>query len=490
MAGKSGGSRTSFEDYSLHELIELIEGANHEKIATAAAALANAGTQITEIATEINTYIEKVNWEGESGDAFRKWGKGLSHSTVAVGTYAKQSGSIMQEAAAALADRKAAMPKRSTKDTKKGEEHQAALTEIQKLSQAYNASNDGLANIEEPRFKPMPNVGIEQPNQSAAPPQPGSAQGVHATSPASPSGLAEQSVGPAQKETGGAFAADPVNRPITTNLDSVSAPPRPNEAGPAPIPDTGQAPRPNPGQSTGWPGGLPTPPPAQPGGTPSPRAAGRPPAASPTGRPSQPAVGRPPTGGTANPVGRPPSNQGMTGRPPAGMSPSRPGGAGTPGRSPVNNGMVGRPTNPPGSAGGRTPTGLPRTGRDGVAGGTPQRTSSSSRGSTRLPQGNVIGRSAPVSRSQFAPATPRQQAQPPAPQRGAPSADGVLGQPRATNSNRPSQTTFTRGGAGLSRNSDRDNQAEDNKPARPAYLTEDEETWSPRTQGTTPPVIQ
>ncbi|MEK8145066.1 hypothetical protein NKH18_37305 [Streptomyces sp. M10(2022)] len=74
--GSSGPTgRTSFEGHELNAMIDLIENSNPENLEEAGRALFKARTAITDASTELKTFIDAVEWEGESGTAFRDWGK-------------------------------------------------------------------------------------------------------------------------------------------------------------------------------------------------------------------------------------------------------------------------------------------------------------------------------------------------------------------------------------------------------------------------------
>lgn len=199
------------------------------------------------------------------------------------------------------------------------------------------------------------------------------------------------------------------------------------------------------------------------------------------GRSQSPMVGRP--GGPGMPAGGQNRQTPAAGRGQSSMA-GRPGGPGAPGagrqtpatgrgQSPI----VGRPVGGPGqSANGRTGPASPAAGRpSGIVGGTPQRTTGKSAGS-QLPRGTVIGAesrntgSRPAGRSHQAGVvganTQNRPAKPAG--RGTPSANGVVGTPRAAGA-RPADA---RGG-----------------DQRSDHPTQDEETRTNLRRGPVPPVI-
>lgn len=201
------------------------------------------------------------------------------------------------------------------------------------------------------------------------------------------------------------------------------------------------------------------------------------------GRSQSPMVGRP--GGPGMPAGgaqnrqAPAAGRGqspMVGRP--GGGPGAPGtGRQNPATGRSQSPITGRPVGGPAqSANGRSGPASPAAGRpSGIVGGTPQRTTGKSAGS-QLPRGTVIGAESRNSGSQTA-GRPSQagvvgtntQNRPARPTgRGTPSANGVVGTPRAAGA-RPADA---RGG-----------------DQRSDHPTEDEETRTNHRRGPVPPVI-
>jgi hypothetical protein len=72
--------------------------------------------------------------------------------------------------------------------------------------------------------------------------------------------------------------------------------------------------------------------------------------------------------------------------------------------------------------------------------------------------------------------------------RGTPSANGVVGTPRAPGARPGAGATGGTGGRANQRRPGSDEQEREGT-ARPDYLTEDEETWANRRRGAVPPVI-
>jgi hypothetical protein len=86
--GRSGRSgRTSFEGDELNAMIDLIENSNPEHLEDAGQALLKARSAINKAANELGDFIRDVDWEGESGIAFRDWGNGLVAHAMELGDF-------------------------------------------------------------------------------------------------------------------------------------------------------------------------------------------------------------------------------------------------------------------------------------------------------------------------------------------------------------------------------------------------------------------
>lgn len=99
--GGSGTSgRTSFEGHELNAMIDLIENSSPEHLENAGEALLKARTAIKDAAKELGDFIRDVDWEGESGIAFRDWGKGLVAHATKLGDFAEAAGTQITVAGA------------------------------------------------------------------------------------------------------------------------------------------------------------------------------------------------------------------------------------------------------------------------------------------------------------------------------------------------------------------------------------------------------
>lgn len=180
---------TSFEGHRLNDMIDLVESANPADLESAGEALWNARTAINEAAEELKGHIERVDWEGEAGDAFRTWGSQLVKDTQKLAEYADAAGTQIAAAGTGLASVRSSMPPRDNrsdpktvddipKDKRvesndeytaavKAEKHrQEAINQMNRLASFYKVSEEALANQEPPVFRPMGNVGVPQPDRT------------------------------------------------------------------------------------------------------------------------------------------------------------------------------------------------------------------------------------------------------------------------------------------------------------------------------------
>ncbi|MER5631122.1 hypothetical protein [Streptomyces nitrosporeus] len=539
--GFGGGSsgRTSFEGHELNAMIDLIENSNPADLENAGKALLDARDALNDAAKELSDSIKAVDWEGESGTAFRDWGNSLVTHTENLGKFAQAAGTQITVAGTGLASVRNSLPPRDTRlNRRKPEEveapkrvegnpeyqaalkvekdRQEAINQANRLASYYAVSEEALAGQEPPRFDKKLDVAMPRPSGGDHPgdsrtesPVVTSPTGVRAPDESARySAVREVATGP---ETPGLSRTEvetsttlPVpDRSVSTEINSVAPPQAPVMPSSAP----------------------PSAPPVNPVGPPGPSA---PPLANnfvnpvPTGprwsqgttgapRPVQPTTGGPKTVGPVNsngpaanrsagaPVGRP----SPTTSSPAAGTPGRAGGATQPpmGRPSV---MGGNPTTS-GPAGRTGTTGVPTGRASGIVGGTPQRAvpgRSSSAGSHGVPRGTVIGAGS-ASRTPSPPGGTGQRgvigstgtgAATRSGGRGTPSTSGVVGTPRGGVTGRGlAAKGFTAGGAGLVRGpaSRPDSDDEDQEGSRrPDYLTEDRETWEAGRRGTAPPVIE
>lgn len=280
-----------FEGHRLNDMIDLVDQARPEDIESAGKALQGARNAIAAAARELGGHIDRVDWEGEAGEAFRKWGKNLVKDTHKLSDFAAAASSHMESAGAGLASVRGSMPPRDNRaDPKsmediptpkrvegneeydaavKAEKHrQEAINQMNRLASFYLVSQEGMASQEPPTFSAMPDVGLPPPARLSPGVDEGRQQSFVGSStsaqpPNSFSGGADQSsptAGDAEAsgETGSSNAPPPSRhdalpptatseRPVGTEIDSVGTlPPQDTSRVPGPQPTT-TGPTPNDG---------------------------------------------------------------------------------------------------------------------------------------------------------------------------------------------------------------------------------------------------
>ncbi|RSN52303.1 hypothetical protein DMH12_19805 [Streptomyces sp. WAC 04229] len=510
--------RTNFENHDLNEMVDLVEQTNPEDLESSGKALWDARDAIKDAAKELEGHIGNVRWVGESGEAFRKWGRSLVTSTYGLSTFAGGAGDQITAAAVGLAAVRKAMPPRDTRPGSKAlrpeqlptpkqvegnneyaeavrveKDRQEAINQMNRLSSYYAVSEQQLTALEPPKFTTMPDVGVPKPTRDLRDGAPiasgsggvqesrtGSISDSHSTidmeDPAPPQDTDGTVVSPHGITDETAYA----DVPVGTTIDSAAIPTLPTApiaghtlpttlppaegSGPTAPFTTGYGSPVTPARSVrdrGGPAGVKPPLSAQ----------GRvPPSGAGNGGPSS---GRPVNQGPLNQVGR---------AAPAGQPVAKGGTSGV-GPSPMRQGVSGgtpraNPTAAP------RPTGGPVTGArsSGVVGGRPGGSSGAAeRNSPRFPRGTVVGAEAA---SGAQPGKGRSATQP-----------GITGVPAGRNSAAGAERNgMTRGGAGLvrgpgGRGRRRDDRTEEGAQ-RPDYLVEDEETHLPTNlRRDVPPVV-
>lgn len=504
------GGRTSFEGHQLNALIDMVENTNPEHLESAGEALWKARDAIRRAAKELKDHLKGVDWQGESGTAFRTFGTGLVAHAEKLGDFADAAGTQITVAGTGLASVKSAMPPRDSRmiqtDVKDilfpartetnpqyaaalevEKNRQEAINQINRLASYYSVSEEVLAGQEPPRFDKNLGISMPQPIDVGRGPLPASSASAspetlgygsvpgssnHSAAGSSTAGAA---VGRPQVEVLG--DAPPVGTGVATEINSVKAPP-------APTTITGTPPLPSPTPATGPnvapPLSVPPPFMTNTQGNPA-RTTGPGPLPQRTVNPAGPGLGK------AQPTGAGPVAKGPGGPPVGRPSPM---GGGTSTRPPVGpqSPITGRSTptggRPVTGQGGTSTVGGPRGGgRTGIVGGTPQNAPQGRTGAAGQ-RGVIGGRGAAAAASRPG-GRPAQ----------ASGANGVVGAPRKAGEAGSNAKGFTAGGAGLvrgpagRRNSGREEE-DDNGSTRPDYLTEDEETWNAGRRGAVPPVVE
>ncbi|MGY3204400.1 hypothetical protein [Streptomyces sp. TE5632] len=546
--GRAMHGRTDFDEHRLNDMIDLVEKANPEHLESSGKALWDARDAIADAAKELDGHIEKVHWVGESGEAFRKWGRSLVISTYGLSDFAGGAGDQISAAAVGLAAVRGSMPLRDTRPADKAllpgqvptpkqvegnaeyaeavrveKDRQEAINQMNRLSSYYAVACEQLIELEPPKFTTMPDVGVPKPTPSTG--DGNSAQGGGA------SAAAHQASG----ATGSASHQPTVAQAERAEIrGSSDAPLRPVDASRPPAePDIAV------GTAIDSVGTLPPLTPSTPGdvaptvGSPSGSNSANNGFASGYGAPVGNMVSRNGTSGPGGPRG-PVSAQGRTGA--AGVNnvgPGRPGNGpvGQMGRTaatgqsiakgvssgakslPMGPGVTGGTAKPAGTSGPRS-RGGGATGAghaNGVVGGRPVTGAATPvKNGPRVPRGTVIGADGaagsrpaaerrpgqggvfggPASAGKSGSAANR-------PRVGPATSGSITGSPAARNSAvNAERNGLTRGGAGLVRGPggrgkpDKTSDRDRDETPRATHLTEDEETHLPTQQRrNVPPVV-
>uniref|UniRef100_A0AAU2V175 Uncharacterized protein n=1 Tax=Streptomyces sp. NBC_00003 TaxID=2903608 RepID=A0AAU2V175_9ACTN len=528
LTGMFGGNvrffgKTDFENHQLNAMLDLVHDANPSHLIDAGDALFAAKEAINTAATELDGHIGGVQWEGESGQAFRTWGKNLVGHARKLADFAETAGVQISAAGEGLVSVKGAMPPRDPRAepvkvadipptkriagnaeyeaaVKVEKDRQEAINQMNRLSSFYSVSEQTLAGQEPPVFEAMPDVGVPQPlpGYGIEPREPiqtgtsarhsvdASATVRHSDERTTVQGRSDVTGQPVHSaDATGPSVNLPAERAVGTELSSVITSPAPTAS---PVLANQMTPvSPTPSGGSGF-----LPPIGEFGG---PIAGGLTRAAGPVGAgfrsPAQSVSG--PTGTTAREVTGP---MGRTGAAEQGVAR---GGASSAGQVPMGRGVSG---GSPRTGGAGSPrlgsTGPTAAGRGGIVGGRPNASPSASPAS-RVAKGTVVGGGGTSGSSRPAGRSSQRgvvgAASPPAASgaRSLSNADGVTGKPQGkTAGARANRNGFSRGGTGLVRGPGNDGsqepgQEESDQPHR--HLDEDSESSLPTGQGHVPPVI-
>ncbi|WP_333775229.1 hypothetical protein [Streptomyces sp. IBSBF 3136] len=544
--GRAVAARTDFEkrDLDLNEMIDLVEQADPEDLESSGKALWDARDAIKKAADDLSGHIDKVEWVGEAGQAFRKWGHDLVTNTHHLSEFAGAAGDQITAAAVGLASVRGAMPDRDSHPSRKRpekfttaekaankedyaaavkveKERQEAINQMNRLSSYYAVSEEVLAALpakdKTPEFPSMPEVGVPRPQPGGAyeTGRPVSATSSHGTTGSTAVGGHHATV--AGDVPGHVTAYVPshtkhvpeslphADQPVGTNIDSTGTLPPPTTTTPGHTPPVTGTPPVSGGQPNIFEGPM---------GTPIPtRASGRGLSGAGGFRTPPSAQGRAGTSGLTNPGSGRGTGQGPMSQMGRAAATGQQGVKGTASGAkslPMGRGVTGGTPRPGGAAAPRA-TGGPSTGAgrsNGVVGGRPTSAGgASSKGGARIPRGTVIG-GEEAANSRGSAGRPGQRgvfgasestARPGATAAGSRAAGGtseaVTGRPTARNSvARAERNGLTRGGSGLVRGPGHNGKPRDEGEAqgseRPDYLVEDEETHLPdKPRRDVPPVV-
>ncbi|MER6467714.1 hypothetical protein [Streptomyces collinus] len=548
--GRAVAGRTDFEkrDLDLNEMIDLVEQTDPEDLESSGKALWDARDAIKKAADDLNGHIDKVEWVGEAGQAFRTWGHNLVTNTHHLSEFAGAAGDQITAAAVGLASVRGAMPARDSHPSRKRpekfttaekaankedyaaavkveKERQEAINQMNRLSSYYAVSEEVLSALpakdKTPEFASMPDVGVPRPQPGGAyeAGRPAPAAGSHGSTGSTSVGAHHATADDVTRHVPSDVPSDVpphtkhipeplphTDQPVGTNIDSTGTLPPPTTTAPAPghtPPVTGTPPVGG-GQPNIFEGPVVTPIPS--------RASGRGLSGAGGFRTPPSAQGRAATSGLTNPGSGRGTGQGPMSQMGRAASTGEQGLKGTASGSkslPMGRGVTGGTPRPGGSAASRATGPSTGAGRsNGVVGGRPTATGgASSKGGARIPRGTVIGgeeaagargtAGRPGQRGVFG--ASESTARPGANAAGSRPAGGtseaVTGRPAARNSMAKAERNgLTRGGSGLVRGPGRNGKPGDGEEAqgseRPDYLVEDEETHLPyKPRRDVPPVV-
>ncbi|MER5771422.1 hypothetical protein [Streptomyces sp. NPDC001985] len=400
--------KTDFENARLNAMIDLLEAANPTDLENAGDALQRATKALNKAAGDLDAFVKGVEWTGESGTEFRRFGAELSKYAGDLGTFANAVGTQMKVASEGLTSVRNSKPPRDTRADPKKPEHfpdserkqdnpeyvaaqkaekdrQEAINQMNRLASFYAVSEQTLAGKEPPRMPGALSAAVPRPLGRQDPGGGGNdSDAARADTPGQGS-VPQRAL---NMDVVNASQGQPVASVPTAPLTSTAPAPTPTAPGPvtqAPAPDTSMqidsvaAPPSTPAAPA-----APTPSSNAPGGTPNsqvpPVTAGIPNAGqSKAAPPAQRAPGASKVGG-APPVGAGGRPQ-VGGAPPAryaeaGRSGPMSGGPGSPGGSQAGRagatGPMGGGAGSQGAARAGTPGGAPQSpmaGRAGTAAG-------------------------------------------------------------------------------------------------------------------------
>lgn len=178
-----------FAVHTPEQLWAMVESADGTTPADLGALLTSAAKTITSIGDDLKTHSTAVEWDGEGGDAFRKWVHQAALATLGLGDYSETAGKWMANAADTLHEVKpqleslknSSVAARSVLDAHAakaadvgnhdGGPSESAVTSaksqydndraeaamlMMKLAQSYTASNEQIGALKEPEFPELP----------------------------------------------------------------------------------------------------------------------------------------------------------------------------------------------------------------------------------------------------------------------------------------------------------------------------------------------
>ncbi|MFI0897643.1 hypothetical protein [Streptomyces sp. NPDC020983] len=190
-----GRSRTDFESFSHDQLQAMLRHADPEAIGSVGDHLALAVEKIARIGAELHRHVDRIDWEGASGAAFREWGRGVATSTLKLGDYARSTATALTHAADTLREVTRDMPPLPTAAqstwaalladpaarhdpdalARIGRAHAeaeaarlGAADQMRKLAQSYSLATTVIGNAVPPEYPPVPSLFVPPPQARRA----------------------------------------------------------------------------------------------------------------------------------------------------------------------------------------------------------------------------------------------------------------------------------------------------------------------------------
>ncbi|MFF1506271.1 hypothetical protein [Streptomyces sp. NPDC058326] len=486
---------------SHQQMLAWLDEASSYYVGDAAGRLKSVAAQLEKIASELQTSMQRMDWEGEAEKAFAEWANNVANSTKALADYSEGGAKWMEENSIAIASAQSAMPRYTSHasakenleaalkyrndpdsrtiagnarssmaaseelaaiEAKEAANKEAAAKEMDRLSEAYKWSTFHMDNNKPPTFPPPPGAFVPpdtgrgrqgETERVQYPTSDSRTTGTDTSTSTSTSTTRSQQDTRTSSDTNVVQTTGDPTRPTHVVRPEV----RPDVPVDLGIDSVDTLPPTTTGPTTQTPGGPP--PVTKPdGGTPPFMTTGMPPLPG-RGGPGTPPPTGPVTGGTRNPL-----NTGGPRGLPGGAREGISGGKAVPSTQGRPQTGLPRSTVIGGEQGGRNATGMGRGpmggGMGGPMGGGMGAGQNGISGGRRLAgeSGGVVGGKA---------------------QR--PGAAGAAGGARP----------FTPGGSGLVRGgaTPAGREREEQNGERPDYLVEDEETWQQGNRRAAPPVI-
>ncbi|MFD0383794.1 hypothetical protein ACFQ2B_20065 [Streptomyces stramineus] len=114
-AGTPGFAANDFHAFPHQQLEQMVARADVHRVTVTALKLHEASTTIKKIGDDLIRHMKRVTWDGQGGEAFRKWGDDMGLATIRLSEYAGTAGTWLNYAATTLGGA-TRMPKHSAAD--------------------------------------------------------------------------------------------------------------------------------------------------------------------------------------------------------------------------------------------------------------------------------------------------------------------------------------------------------------------------------------